>query len=91
MTCVLPYGHFLTRVFKDVGVDLSKEIDFEVPNTYDTYDDQSMAMMKFEEAPDGSWVRRAERAPTQAWGQGQAHPKVEEEAEIREMEEEVDP
>ena len=64
MTCVLPYGHFLTRVFKDVGVDLSKEIDFEVPNTYDTYDDQSMAMMKFKKAPDGSSVRRAERTPT---------------------------
>ncbi|RVW72653.1 hypothetical protein CK203_056574 [Vitis vinifera] len=27
-TCVLPYGRFLTRVFKNVGVDLSREIDF---------------------------------------------------------------
>ena len=25
MTHVLPYGHFLTRVFKDVGVDLSRD------------------------------------------------------------------
>ena len=28
---VLPYGRFLTRVFKDVGVDLSRDIDFETP------------------------------------------------------------
>ena len=48
----------------------------------DTYDDQSMGQMKFEKAPNGSWVRKADRAPTQARGQGQAHPRVEEEAEI---------
>ncbi|KAL6332991.1 hypothetical protein AAG906_020007 [Vitis piasezkii] len=57
---------FLTRVFKDVGVNLNRETYFEAPNTYDTYDDQSMRQMKFEKAPDGSWVRRVERAPTQA-------------------------
>ena len=39
MTCVLPYGHFLTRVFKDVSVDLSRETDFEARNAYDTYND----------------------------------------------------
>ena len=38
-TRVLPYGCFLTRVFKDAGVDLSRETNFEVLNTYDTYDD----------------------------------------------------
>ena len=54
MTCVLPYSGFLTRVFKDVGVDLSKETDFEALSTYDTDDDQSMGRMKFEKAPDGS-------------------------------------
>ena len=69
-------------MFKDVGVDLSRETDFEVPNTYDTYDDQLMAMMKFKKTLDGSWVKRAERALAQARGQGQAHPRVEEEAEI---------
>ncbi|RVW28142.1 hypothetical protein CK203_108598 [Vitis vinifera] len=53
---VLPYGRFLTRVFKDVGGNLSRETDFEVPNTYDTYDDQSMGKMKFEKAWDGSWA-----------------------------------
>ena len=47
--------------------------------------------MKFEKAPDGSWVWRVERAPTQARRQGQAHPGVEKEAEIREMEGGVDP
>ena len=38
-TRVLPYNRFLTRVFKDVGVDLSKETDFEAPTSYDTYDE----------------------------------------------------
>ena len=39
-TRVLPYDRFLTRVFKDVGVDLSRETYFEAPSIYDTYDDQ---------------------------------------------------
>ena len=43
--------------------------------------------MKFEKAPNGSWVRKAKR---QDQGQGQMHPKVEEEAEIREMEDGLD-
>ena len=67
-TYVLSYGRFLTRVFKDSNIDLSRETDFEAPNTYDTYDDQSMGQMKFEKALNGSWVRKVERAPTQARG-----------------------
>lgn len=55
-TRVLPYAHFLTRVFTDAGVDLSRETNFEVPNAYDMYDDQSMRRMMFEKALDGSWV-----------------------------------
>ena len=42
--------------------------------------------MKFEKAPDGSWIRRADRPPTQVRGQGQVHPGAEEEAKICEME-----
>ena len=38
--------------------------------------------MKFEKAPDGSWIRRVEKPPAQARGQGQVHLEVEEEAEI---------
>ena len=91
VTCVLPYGHFLTRVFKYVSVDLNRETDFEARNAYDTYNDQSMGRMKFEKAPDGSQVKRVERAPTQALGQGQAHPRVDEEAKIQEMEGGVHP
>ncbi|RVW57549.1 hypothetical protein CK203_093077 [Vitis vinifera] len=49
-----PYGRFLARVFKDVGVDLSRETDFEAPNIYDTYDEQSLGQMKFEKTLDGS-------------------------------------
>ena len=82
-THVLPYGHFLTRVFKDAGVDLSREQDFEAPSSYDTYDEQSLGRMKFEKGPDGSWISKVERPV--------AHPAVEEEAEIREMEGEVAP
>ncbi|RVW22529.1 Retrovirus-related Pol polyprotein from transposon RE1 [Vitis vinifera] len=59
-TRVLPYGHFLTRVFKGCRVDLSRETDFEAPTSYDTYDEQSLGQMKFEKAPDGSWIRKAE-------------------------------
>nr|CAN65058.1 hypothetical protein VITISV_008902 [Vitis vinifera] len=84
-TRVLPYGRFLTRAFKDAGVDLSRETNFEAPTTYDMYDEQSLGRMKFEKAPDGSWVRKAER---QAQGHDQIHPGVEEEAE---MEDGLDP
>ena len=55
-TLVLSYNRFLIRVFKDVGVYLSREIDFETPTIYDTYDEQSLRRMKFEKAPDGSWI-----------------------------------
>ena len=67
-TCILPYDRFHARVFKDVGVYLSREIEFEAPSTYDMYDDKSMGWMKFEKALDGFWVRRVERTPTQARG-----------------------
>ena len=63
-TRILSYGRFLTRVFKDVGVDLNKEADFEAPSIYDTYDEQSLGRMKFEKAFDGSWIMRVERPPT---------------------------
>ena len=53
-TQVLPYDCFLTRVFKDFGVDLSIEMDFEAPTSYDTYNEQSLGRMKFKKVPDGS-------------------------------------
>ena len=53
-TRVLPYARFLTKVFKNARVDLSRERDFEAPSIYDTYDEQSLGHMKFEKAPDGS-------------------------------------
>ena len=59
-THVLPYGRFLSRVFKDADIDLSRETDFKAPSTYDTYDDQSMGWMKFEKASDGSWIKKKE-------------------------------
>ena len=70
---------------------MSREIDFEALDIYDTYDEQSLGWMKFEKSLDDSWVRRAERPPTWAWGQGQVHPGVEDEVKIREMEGGLDP
>ena len=63
-------------------------MDFEAPTSYETYDEQSLGHMKFEKAPDGSWVRKIEQ---QARGQDRIHPRVEEEAEIREMKDGLDP
>ena len=61
-TRVLPYGHFLSQAFTNVGIDLSRETNFEAPSTYDTYDDQSMGRMKFEKTLDGSWIKKGKRA-----------------------------
>ena len=63
-TRILSYGRFLTKVFKDVGVDLNKEAYFEALSIYDTYDEQSLGRMKFEKALDDSWIMRAKRPPT---------------------------
>ena len=35
-TRVLFHGRFIFWVFKDASIDLSKETNFEAPNTYDT-------------------------------------------------------
>ncbi|RVW19036.1 hypothetical protein CK203_095045 [Vitis vinifera] len=47
-----------------------------------------LGRMKFEKALDDSWIRRAERPPAQARGQGQMHPRIKE-AQIREMEDKL--
>ena len=90
-TKVFLYRRFISLVFKEVDIDLSKKTNFEAPSIYDTYNDHSMGKMKFEKALDDFWIRKAKRAPTQARGQGQAHLGVEEKTEIREMEGGVDP
>ena len=41
-TRVFPYSRFFALVFKEVGINLSKEIEFEAPSIYDTYNDQPM-------------------------------------------------
>ena len=56
-----PYGCFISKVFKDVDINLSRETDFEAPNTYNTYDDQSMGRMKFKKALDGCWIKKAKK------------------------------
>ena len=47
---------------------MSRETDFEAPSIYDTYDEQFLGRMKFEKAPDGSWIRRAELQLAQTQG-----------------------
>ncbi|KAL6316782.1 hypothetical protein AAG906_021082 [Vitis piasezkii] len=70
---------------EDAGVDLSREQEVEAPSSYDTYDEQSMARMKLEKAPDGSWIRRADRPVPQPQAE------EDEEEEIGEMEGGVHP
>ncbi|KAL6329682.1 hypothetical protein AAG906_026419 [Vitis piasezkii] len=48
-TRVLPYGRFLTRVFKDIGIDLSREIDFEAPSAYDTRAERPLVQARGQE------------------------------------------
>ena len=50
-TRVLPYDRFLTRVFKDIEVDLIRETNFEAPGSYDMYDDLSMGRMNLRRPP----------------------------------------
>ena len=45
---------------------MSKETDFDAPSIYDTYDEQSLGRMKFEKAPNGSWIKRVEQPLAQA-------------------------
>ena len=96
-TRAFSYRHFLSLVFKKAIINLSREIDCEAPSIHDMYNDQSLRRMKFEKAPNDSWIRKVERELAQAWAQpqpsrqGQVHPRVEEETEIRQMKGGVDP
>ena len=74
---IVPYDRFLTRVFKDA-------VMIHTMSSHWTG-------WSFEKAPDGSWIRKAKRPIAQPGGQGEVHPTVEEEAEIREIEGGVDP
>ena len=38
-TRVFPYGRFLSLVFKEIDIDLSKKTCFEALSIYDTYND----------------------------------------------------
>ena len=52
-TWVLPMIASLLEYSRMSGM-IWAETNFEAPNSYDTYDEQSMGRMKFEKAPDGS-------------------------------------
>ena len=105
MTRVFPYGCFLFLVFKEADIDLSRETNFEAPSIYDMYNDQFMGMMEFQKASDGSYIRKVDKAPSQAQtqtqaqaqapvepqGQGQGHLGVKDKVEIQQMEGGVNP
>ena len=57
MTQVLPYGRFLTKVFKEFGLDLSIETESDRVSVFDTYTESTMGIMKFVKSEDGEWRR----------------------------------
>lgn len=52
----LPYRRLLMLIFKEVGIDLSRERDMTPPSPYDTYTTISLTWMRLEQLDDGSWV-----------------------------------
>ena len=57
MTRVLPYGRYLTKVFKEFGLELSKETESDKVYVFDTYTKSTMGRMKFVKLEDGEWRR----------------------------------
>ena len=57
-TWVLSYGRFLTKVFKEFGLDLKLKTKIEMPSSFNTYNESSMGMMKFIKGDDGVWLVR---------------------------------
>ena len=56
MTWVLPYGRFLTKVFKEFGLYLKAEAEIEKSSPFDTYTESSMGRIKFIKGDDDVWV-----------------------------------
>ena len=52
-TRVLPYGHFLTKVFREFGLDLSTKTKNDKVYVFDTYTESNMGRMKFVKSKDG--------------------------------------
>ena len=59
-TRVLPYGRFLTKVFREFGLDLSTEIESDKVSMFDTYIELTIGIMKFVKSEDGEWRRMGE-------------------------------
>ena len=54
-TLVLPYGCFLTKVFREFGLDLSTETESDKIYVFDAYTKSTMGRMKFVKLEDGEW------------------------------------
>ena len=46
-TRIFLYRHFFSLVFKEANIHLSREMEFDAPSIYDTYNNHSMGMIKF--------------------------------------------
>ena len=53
MTQVLLYGCFLTKVFREFGLDLSTEIESDKVSMFETYIESTMGRMHFVKSEDG--------------------------------------
>lgn len=53
---VLPQEHFLTRIFKEFGVDFKTKKDVQLLTIYETYNAKSINRIHFEKLDNESWV-----------------------------------
>ena len=60
-TRVLPYGHFLKKVFREFGLDLSTETESDKVFVFDTYTESTIRRMKFMKLEDGEWRRMGDK------------------------------
>ena len=56
-TWVLLNGHFLTKVFREISLDLSIETESDKVYVFNTYIESTMGRMKFVKSEDGEWRR----------------------------------
>ena len=61
MIRVLPYGRFLTKVFKEFGLYLSTETESDKVYVFDTYTESTIGRMKFVKLEDGEWRRMGDK------------------------------
>ena len=56
-TRVLLYGRFLTKVYREFGLDLLTKTESDKVYVFGTYSESTMGRMKFVKLEDGEWRR----------------------------------